>query len=155
MNGKFTRKVRAAIVNAKGTAAAVVAAASMTAVQDAPAAFPVVQEPAPGAVAFRKYQEPVFWDHTTKTQIIHWSRQIGKSYTLAAWAVERLLRYPGRLVTVLSNSRDNGGEFVIKVEEICRQLGGVIESIEAESNQDRKFEESLFWVITRSVDCFY
>lgn len=95
---------------------------------------PTSKADAPGLVLFRKYQEPVFWDHTTKTQLIHWSRQIGKSYTLAAWAVERLLRFPGRLVTVLSNSRDNGGEFVIKVEEICRQMGAVIESIE--SNQD-------------------
>ena len=134
--GKLTRKVRDAVVRAKGTAAAVVAAVTMTAVSEAPAAFPVEKEPAPGAVHFRKYQQPVFFDHTTKTQLIHWSRQIGKSYTLAAWAVDRLLRFPGRLVTVLSNSRDNGAEFVVKVEEICRRLGGVIESIEAESNQD-------------------
>jgi len=133
---KLTRKVRAGIVRAKGTAAAVVAAVAMTAVQEAPPAFPVAKEAAPGAIHFRKYQEPVFWDHTTKTQIIHWSRQIGKSYTLAAWAVERLLRFPGRLVTVLSNSRDNGAEFVLKVEDICRSMGAVIEGIEAESNQD-------------------
>jgi hypothetical protein len=24
-----------------------------------------------------------------------------------------------------------------------------------EANQDRVFEESLFWVVTRSIDCFY
>lgn len=114
---KLTRKVRAAV-------------------QQAPEAFPMAKEPALGAVHFRKYQEPVFYDHTTKTQIIHWSRQIGKSYTLSAWAVERLLRFPGRLVTVLSNSRDNGAEFVLKVEDICRQLGGVIESIAADSNAE-------------------
>ena len=87
-----------------------------------------------GLLSFRGYQEPVFFDHTTKTQIIHWSRQIGKSYTLAAWAVERLLRYPGRLVTVLSNSRDNGSEFVLKSEEVCRKLGEAIEAVEIESN---------------------
>ena len=63
-------------------------------------------------MTFRRYQQPAFWDHSTKTLIEHWSRQIGKSYTYAAWAVDRLLRYPGRLVTVLSNSRENGAEFV-------------------------------------------
>ena len=82
-------------------------------------------------VEFRKYQAPVFWDTTTKTSLIHWSRQIGKSYTLAAWAVKRLLDRPGRLVTVLSNSRDNGAEFVIKAQEICRKLG---QAMEIESN---------------------
>jgi len=89
-----------------------------------------------GRIVFRKYQEPIFRDHTTKTQILHWSRQIGKSFTLAAWAVDRLLRFPGRLVTVLSNSRDNGAEFVIKCEEICRSLGAAIEDVELESNAD-------------------
>ena len=61
--GKFTRKVRKAITRAQGTAAAVGAAVTMTAVQDAPAAFPVVQEPAPGLVHFRKYQAEIFFDH--------------------------------------------------------------------------------------------
>jgi phage FluMu gp28-like protein len=92
--------------------------------------------PVTGLLSFRGYQEPVFFDHTTKTQIIHWSRQIGKSYTLAAWAVERLLRFPGRLVTVLSNSRDNGSEFVLKSEEVCVKLGAAIEAVEVESNAD-------------------
>ena len=83
-------------------------------------------------VAFRGYQQPAFWDHSTKTLIEHWSRQIGKSYTYAAWAVDRLLRYPGRLVTVLSNSRENGAEFVAKAQDVCRKLG---QAIEIESNQ--------------------
>ena len=65
-------------------------------------------------------------DHSTKTIIEHWSRQIGKSYTYAAWAVDRLLRNPGRLVTVLSNSRDNGAEFVAKVREVCDRMGEII-----------------------------
>jgi phage FluMu gp28-like protein len=55
--------------------------------------------------------------------ILHWSRQIGKSFTLAAWAVDRLLTRPGRLVTVLSNSRENGAEFVAKCAEVCRLNG--------------------------------
>ena len=83
-------------------------------------------------VTFRRYQQPAFWDHATKTLIEHWSRQIGKSYTYAAWAVDRLLRNPGRLVTVLSNSRENGAEFVAKAREVCDKLG---QAIEIESNQ--------------------
>ena len=83
-------------------------------------------------IPFRNYQRASFWDHSTKTVIEHWSRQIGKSYTYAAWAVDRLLRYPGRLVTVLSNSRDNGAEFVSKVREVCEKLG---QAIEIDSNQ--------------------
>jgi phage FluMu gp28-like protein len=83
-------------------------------------------------IPFRNYQRDAFWDHSTKTVIEHWSRQIGKSYTYAAWAVDRLLRYPGRLVTVLSNSRDNGAEFVAKAQEVCAKLG---QAVEVESNQ--------------------
>ncbi len=83
-------------------------------------------------ITFRKYQQNSFWDHSTKTVIEHWSRQIGKSHTYAAWAVDRLLRFPGRLVTVLSNSRDNGGEFVQKVRDVCDKLG---QAIEIEDNQ--------------------
>ena len=49
-----------------------------------------------------------------------------------AWAVDRLLRNPGRLVTVLSNSRENGAEFVPKAREVCDKLG---QAIEIESNQ--------------------
>ncbi len=94
-------------------------------------AMPNVVAKADALVKFRKYQERVFWDHETKTLIIHWSRQIGKSYTLAGWAVDRLLRHPGRLVTVLSNSRANGQEFVLKCQEFCRKLG---QAIELESN---------------------
>jgi phage FluMu gp28-like protein len=73
-------------------------------------------------VPMRGYQATVFWDHETKSQVIHWSRQTGKSYTLAAWAVKRLLDYPGRLVTVLSNSKDNGSEFALKCQEVCRKM---------------------------------
>ncbi len=80
-----------------------------------------------GLVKFRGYQLPVFLDRESGILILNWSRQIGKSYTLAAWAVDRLLsqlqRYPSWLITVLSNSRDNGAEFVIKCQEICNKIG--------------------------------
>jgi phage FluMu gp28-like protein len=84
-------------------------------------------------IAFRRYQEKIFWDHDSKTVLLHWSRQIGKSFTLAAWAIDRLLRHPGRLVTVLSNSRANGLEFVLKCQEVCRLLG---QAVQVESNHD-------------------
>lgn len=78
-------------------------------------------------IALRVYQSPVFWS-THGLLILHWSRQIGKSYTLAAWAVYRLLTNPGRLVTVLSNSRDNGSEFIRKVAEILDVMREVCET---------------------------
>ena len=78
-------------------------------------------------VRFRDYQLPVFLDRESGILILHWSRQIGKSYTLAAWAVDRLLsqlqRYDSWLITVLSNSRDNGAEFNLKCGEVCNKLG--------------------------------
>jgi phage FluMu gp28-like protein len=74
-------------------------------------------------VQFRPYQEIVFKDRSTGVVVLHWSRQIGKSFTLAAWAVDRLITRPGRLVTVLSNSRDNGGEFAKKAADLMVLLG--------------------------------
>jgi phage FluMu gp28-like protein len=68
----------------------------------------------------RPYQRSIFEDHSSGVVVLHWSRQIGKSHTLAAWAVWRLITRPGRLVTVLSNSRDNGAEFLRKCAEFCR-----------------------------------
>ncbi|MDB6068140.1 MAG: hypothetical protein JWR26_4348 [Pedosphaera sp.] len=74
-------------------------------------------------VRFRLFQRPVFEDRRSGVLVLHWSRQIGKSFTLAAWAVDRLLTRPGRLVTVLSNSRDNGAEFLSKCAAICELNG--------------------------------
>ncbi len=78
-------------------------------------------------IRLRPYQEPIFRDRTTGIVVLHWARQIGKSFTLAAWAVDRLLtqlqRHRSWLVTVLSNSRENGAEFVGKCAAVCRLLG--------------------------------
>jgi phage FluMu gp28-like protein len=83
---------------------------------------PPIQAPArPPLVDLRVYQKPVFWSESG-VLVLHWSRQIGKSYTLAAWAVYRLLTHPGRLVTVLSNSKSNGAEFIRKCTEVCLPL---------------------------------
>lgn len=80
-------------------------------------------------IQFRPYQLPVFRDNETGVLVLHWSRQIGKSFTLAAWAVDRLLTRPGRLVTVLSNSKENGAEFALKCREILRKLGVAKEAV--------------------------
>lgn len=87
-----------------------------------------------GLIDFRPYQKPVFLDRKTGTLVLHWSRQIGKSFTLGAWAVDRLLTRPGRLVTVLSNSRDNGAEFVRKCADVCELLGTAHESVDESPN---------------------
>src|ERR1700761_8668299 len=80
----------------------------------------------PESLGFRRYQANAFYDRSG-ILVLHWSRQIGKSYTLAAWAVWRLLENPGRLVTVLSNSRDNGAEFVLKCTDLCNRIGQAFE----------------------------
>ena len=59
-------------------------------------------------IHFRPYQIPIFHDNTTRVQILRWSRQIGKSYVLAAWSIDRLLSRPGGLFTVLSKVGDAG-----------------------------------------------
>src|SRR5580700_10213038 len=81
-------------------------------------------------IALRPYQQAIFDDRSSGILILHWSRQIGKSFTLAAWAVDRLLSRPGRLVTVLSNSRENGAEFVAKCAEVCHLNGTEYESVD-------------------------
>ena len=80
-------------------------------------------------IQFREYQLPVFLDNETGVLVLHWSRQIGKSFTLAAWAVDRLLTRPGRLVTVLSNSKDNGAEFALKCREVLAKLDEAKEKV--------------------------
>lgn len=96
----------------------------------------------PLPIKFREYQQTVFDDQTSGLLILHWSRQIGKSYTLAAWAVDRLLRklqeYESWTVTVLSNSRDNGAEFVLKSQQVCNQLGVFMEA--SDDSPDLKYD---------------
>jgi len=97
-------------------------------------------------IMFREYQLVIFLDRTTGVVVLHWSRQIGKSFTLAAWAVDRLLTRPGRLVTVLSNSKDNGSEFVLKCQEVCNLLGVAMESADLSSGieyENMRFEVSI------------
>ncbi len=91
-------------------------------------------------VRLRSYQRAVFEDHTSGIVVLHWSRQIGKSFVLAAWAVIRLLSRPGRLVTVLSNSRENGAEFLTKCAEICALNGTRFDTV-VRSHPKLEFED--------------
>jgi phage FluMu gp28-like protein len=91
--------------------------------------------PGQTVIKFHAYQVPVFKDHKTGVVVLHWARQVGKSFTLAAWAVDRLLRCPGRLVTVLSNSRENGAEFMRKCNEVCALMHEVIRDAKATVRQ--------------------
>lgn len=94
------------------------------------------------AIQFRAYQEPVFTDRSSGIKILFWSRQIGKSFTMACWIVDRMLTRPGRLITVLSNSRDNGAELNQKIREVCEKLGEVIE--QDDNSVDLKYENMAF-----------
>ena len=112
----------------------------------------VTQSP---VVKFRQYQSPVFWDNETGLLILHWSRQIGKSYTLANWAVARLVKQleknPTWLITVLSNSRDNGAEFCLKAAEACKVAGAAFES--ADDSPDLTYDNMRMEIrITRTVN---
>lgn len=68
---------------------------------------------------FRSYQEEILRDHATGILILHWSRQIGKTTTLAAWAVQRIFSRPHHTVTVLSNSLKNGADFMGRAVRFC------------------------------------
>lgn len=82
----------------------------------------------PQPLLLRPYQFEAFKNRTNGIEVWMWGRQTGKSFTLAAWAVSRLIERPGRLVTILSNSLANGAELNRKCAEIARfyqqALGG-------------------------------
>ena len=88
----------------------------------------------PAMLPFRQYQEPVFWS-PIGLLILHWSRQIGKSHVLSMWAISRLLSHPGRLVTVLSNSKSNGIEFIFKCAQVCESLRLAFQQVDLSPDQ--------------------
>ena len=103
----------------------------------------MIKAPDGSIIKHRDYQRPIFMDRTTGVLVIHWSRQIGKSKVLADWAVDRCLTRPGRLVTVLSNSRDNGSEFALKCAETLRQLDEAFDAVDESPTikyEDMRFE---------------
>ena len=115
--------------------AATAAAGSNSSSNAAPldAAPPPITQPAapPSLIHLRAYQRPVFEDKTTKVCLLEWSRQIGKSHTLANWAADRALQQLARmergelngktdwLVVVISNSKANGAEFGVKCAAVA------------------------------------
>lgn len=99
-------------------------------------------------ISFRSYQLPVFLDHTTKVLMLEWSRQIGKSHTLANWCVDRglqqLRNHHSWLIVVLSNSKDNGSEFAMKCGEAARRMGEAVDEV-AEELPDAAALEKLVY----------
>lgn len=85
-----------------------------------------------GIMRLRKYQLPVFRNRASKIELLVWGRQQGKSTVLAGWAVDRLLTRPGRCVTVLSNSRDNGAEFVERARAIIEDMEVAMQQVAEE-----------------------
>jgi phage FluMu gp28-like protein len=99
---------------------------------------------------FRTYQKEAFQNRSNGIECWAWGRQTGKSYTLAAWAVDRLLTRPGRLVTVLSNSLSNGVEFNRKCAQICRKLQYTYE--QTKDKAEECFETMNFETRIRVLD---
>lgn len=132
----------------KGAGKTTGGASARPAARDAGSPAPAQSQP---LIRFRPYQAPVFNDRTTGILVLHWSRQIGKSFTLASWAVDRLLTRPGRLVTVLSNSRDNGAEFLQKCTEVCRLMGLAEEQVTSANVGDA----NVFVAEDQSADLSY
>jgi hypothetical protein len=50
---------------------------------------------------FRAYQLPILRNNSPGVLVLHWARQTGKSFILAAWAVLRIFDDPTRLDTIL------------------------------------------------------
>jgi len=107
--------------------------------------------PAP-RIQLRGYQMPVFNDMESKVLVVDWSRQIGKSFTMANWAVRRILTQLAKpetsewLVVVLSNSKDNGQEFAMKAAEVCRKMGQAVVQEFPEDLDTVKFEDMKFQI---------
>jgi phage FluMu gp28-like protein len=93
-------------------------------------------------ISFRLYQEKAFFDRTNGIECWLWGRQTGKSTTLAAWAVDRLISRPGRLITILSNSKSNGAELNFKCAELCQKFENAFEQVDLST--DDRFETMHF-----------
>jgi phage FluMu gp28-like protein len=91
-----------------------------------------------GLINFRPYQREAFLDRCNGAECWLWGRQTGKSFTLAAWAVDRLITRPGRLLTILSNSRANGMELNLKCAELCELRRYMFE--QADLSSDFQFQ---------------
>lgn len=78
----------------------------------------------------RTYQLPVFL-YRGKMLLVEFARQTGKSFTLANWAVSRMLERLAKpevqswLIVVISNSRANGIEFGQKISDVLAEVRDV------------------------------
>lgn len=74
-----------------------------------------------GIIKFRAYQEEVFW---AKWRMMFWlwRRQAGKSFTLANWAIRRMMERENHLVTMVSASVNLGGELLLKEAQVWRTV---------------------------------
>lgn len=57
-----------------------------------------------------------------RTLFLLWRRQDGKSYTLGAWALRRMMELPGHLVVLCSASVSIGKEFAVKEAAVWLQF---------------------------------
>lgn len=90
-------------------------------------------------IHLREYQRPVLEDKTRRVVLLEWSRQVGKSHTLANWAADRALAQLAAmlrgdinrtdwLIVVISNSKANGAEFGVK----CAAVADIIRKADDE-----------------------
>lgn len=135
-------------------AAAAVIAGPLTPLDAAPS--PVQgTDPHAGAKALihlRSYQRPVFDDKRTRIQLLEWSRQVGKSHTLANWAADRALAQLAAmlrgeinrvdwLIVVISNSKSNGAEFGVKCAAVCDLIRRAQEQLEGSTQESHDYED--------------
>jgi hypothetical protein len=72
-------------------------------------------------ISFRGYQEEVFWQDF-RTFFLLWRRQAGKSFTLSAKALSRMIKRKGHLCVFCSASIALGTEFIRKEAEVWRSV---------------------------------
>jgi len=83
-------------------------------------------------IAFRGYQEEVFWQDF-RTFFLLWRRQAGKSFTLSAKALSRMIKRKGHLCVFCSASIALGTEFIRKEAEVWRSATETYRAIAAEA----------------------
>ena len=69
-------------------------------------------------IQLRRYQEPPFWKDSLGLVFLLWRRQLGKSFTMAAKALRRMMDKPNHLVTYASASLNMGREFTVKEAQV-------------------------------------
>jgi hypothetical protein len=75
----------------------------------------------PPIITLRQYQQVVF-RHQLRRLFMLWSRQRGKSFTLACQALDWMMATPGDLVTFISASIVLGTEVLLKEAEVWARM---------------------------------